>query len=56
MNEFARAYHDFTHHYVEIDDEKMSTYSQEVEKFWSEVEKKAEELEVTCDYYIQEFM
>jgi hypothetical protein len=56
MNDFIRAYHDFTQHYVEIDDEKLNTYSEMVEKYWSEIEKEAEKMEITCDYYVMEFM
>jgi|Wag4MinimDraft_6_1082665.scaffolds.fasta_scaffold11670_8 hypothetical protein len=56
MNEFSRAYQDFTQHYVEIDEHKFQMYSQMVENYWSEIEKKAEEFQVTCDYYLAEFV
>jgi hypothetical protein len=56
MNEFARSYFDFTQHFVEIDDNQIKVYAEAAEQFWSEIEKKAEEYEVTCDYYLMEFM
>ena len=56
MNEFSLAYQDFTKHYVEISEDQMKVYAKASEQFWKDIEKKAEELELTVDYYIQEFM
>ena len=56
MNEFSRAYQDFTDHYVEIDEDEIKVYAETMKKFWDDIEKKAEALELTVDYYIQEFM
>jgi hypothetical protein len=56
MNEFSLAYQDFTKHYVEISEDQMKVYEKAAEQYWSEIEKKAEKLEVTCDYYLMEFM
>lgn len=56
MNEFSLAYQDFTKHYVEISEEQLKVYEKAAEQFWIEIENAAEELEVTCDYYLMEFM
>lgn len=50
------AYQDFIQHFVEIDDNQIKVYAEAAEQFWSEIEKKAEEYEVTCDYYLMEFI
>jgi len=56
MNEFSLAYQDFTKHYVEIEEDKIKVYAEAASKFWNDIEKKAEEMEITCDYYLMEFM
>lgn len=50
------AYQDFVQHFVEIDENEIKVYAKEAEQFWSEIEQKAKEYEVTCDYYVMEFM
>jgi hypothetical protein len=56
MNEFTRAYHDFTQHFVEINEDQIEVYAEAAEKFWGEIEKEATKLEVTVDYYLAEFV
>jgi hypothetical protein len=50
------AYQDFIQHFVEIDDNQIKVYAEAAEQFWSEIEKKAAELEITVEYYVMEFM
>jgi len=56
MNDLSKAYFDFTNHYVEIPKEVLKKYEIYINQFLDDIEKKAAEMEVTCDYYIQEFM
>lgn len=56
MNEFSRAYQDFVQHFVEVDENQIKVYAKEAEQFWSEIEQKASAMQITCDYYVMEFM
>lgn len=53
INEILRAFEDFQVHSTEPANAPKSDF---ITEFPNWVEQKAAELEVTCDYYIQEFM
>lgn len=53
--EFIKAFQDFMNH-AETEEFLYETRSLAEQMISSEIEEKAAELEVTCDYYMMEFM
>ncbi len=53
--EFLKAFQDFMNH-AEVEEFCYETRSLADQVISSEIEQKAAELEVTCDYYMMEFM
>ncbi len=53
--EFIKAFQDFMNH-AETEEFLYETRSLAEQVISSEIEEKAAELEVTCDYYMMEFM
>lgn len=55
ITEFIKAFKDFMNH-AETEEFLYETRSLAEQVIYSEIEEKAAELEVTCDYYMMEFM
>lgn len=58
IQEFINAFEDFMKHseLQELYYDGIETYRKHSQDIRSDIEQKAAELEVTCDYYIMEFM